>query len=244
MSALPRTEVTSGAFSTMLAFLLGCGGGGSAAAGSNDGGSAESSCEGQPTPAALLPVGTSRGVTILPGGRQLTPAGVEAPLGGFPVDIRVHPTLAVAYVMNTGYALRAVQVVDTGTGKVLQTIPRPETFYGMALSADARHLYTAGGFAGTVDVWDVGSDGTLTAASQIPVPMSKSGVANPYPAGIALSPDGTKLWVGEFLGEQIDEVDLTTSTVTASVPLMDRAYSLLYVPCSSSSGSPDSAARS
>jgi YVTN family beta-propeller protein len=230
MSGLPRTEVSSGALLTTLAFLFGCGGGGSAATGSNDGGLAESSCEGQPTPAAFVPVGTSGGVTILPGGRQLTPAGVEAPLGGFPVDIRVHPTLAVAYVMNTGYALRAVQVVDTGTGKVLQTIPRPETFYGMALSADARHLYTAGGFAGTVDVWDVGSDGTLTAASQIPVPMSSNGVANPYPAGIALSPDGTKLWVGEFLGEQIDEVDLTTSTVTASVPLMDRAYSLLYVP--------------
>jgi YVTN family beta-propeller protein len=229
MSALPRTEVTSAVVLTTFAFLLGCGGEGSAATGSNDGGSPESSCEGQPTPAAFLRVGTSGGVTILPGGRQLSPAGVEAPLGGFPVDIRVHPTLAVAYVMNTGYALRAVQVVDTGTGKILQTIPRPETFYGMALGADARHLYTAGGFAGTVDVWDVGSDGTLTAASQIPIPMSKNG-ANPYPAGIALSPDGTKLWVGEFLGQQIDEVDLTTSTVTASVPLMDRAYSLLYVP--------------
>jgi YVTN family beta-propeller protein len=170
------------------------------------------------------------GVTTLPSGRQLTPAGVQAPLGGFPVMVRVHPTLPVAYVMNTGYALRAVQVIDTDTGAVKQSIVRPETFYGMALSADATHLYTAGGFAGTVDVWDVGADGSLTAASQIAVPASANGAANPYPAGIALSPDGTKLWVGEFLGNQIDQVDLATGSVTASIPLMARAYDLLYVP--------------
>jgi YVTN family beta-propeller protein len=100
----------------------------------------------------------------------------------------------------------------------------------MALGADAKHLYTAGGFAGTVDVWEVGGDGMLSAASQIAVPVPANGAANPYPAGLALSPDGGKLWVGEFLGQQIDEIDLTTSTVTASIPLMDRAYSLLYVP--------------
>ena len=228
-----RRDVQGALVIASCAFAYGCGGGGGggeAAKGPSDGGAAEASCVGGPTPAALVPVGTVNGVRTLPGGRQLTPAGVEAPLGGFPVDVRVHPTLPVAYVMNTGYALRAVQVVDTNTGAILQTITRPECFYGIALSADAQHLYTAGGFAGTVDVWDVGSDGTLTAASQIPVPMSANGAANPYPAGIALSPDGTKLWVGEFLGKQIDEVDLTTSTVTASVPLMARAYSLLYIP--------------
>ncbi len=208
---------------------LACGCGSSAGA-SSDGGAPQCA---PPTAAALVPVGAVDGGRILPGGRQLTPAGVEAALGGFPVDVRVHPTLPIAYVMNTGYALRAVQVVDTNTGAVMQTIPRPECFYGMALSADATHLYTAGGFAGTVDVWDVGADGTLTAASQIPVPAPMNGAPNPYPAGLALSPDGTKLWVGEFLGQQIDEVDLASSTVTASIPLMARAYSLLYVPSKS-----------
>ena len=227
---LLRHEFQAALVLATSALAWGCGGGGGGAAGSSDGGTTESGCASQPTPAAFVPVGTSNGVRTLPGGRQLTPAGVEAPLGGFPVDVRLHPTLPIAYVMNTGYALRAVQVVDTSNGKVLQTIARPETFYGMALSAEAAHLYTAGGFAGTVDVWDVGSDGLLTAASQIAIPTPANKAANPYPAGIALSPDGTKLWVGEFLGQQIDEVDLATSTVTASVPLMDRAYSLLYVP--------------
>jgi YVTN family beta-propeller protein len=186
-------------------------------------------CDAGPSAAAFVRVGHVDGGRVLPNGRMLTPAGVEAPLGGFPVDVRVHPTLPVAYVMNTGYSLRAVQVVDTTTGKVLQRIDRPETFYGMALSPDATHLYTAGGFAGTVDVWTVAPDGTLAPDSQIAIPAGTS-TSGPYPAGIAVSPDGTRLWVGEFMGQQIDEVDLASATITASIPLAARAYSLLYVP--------------
>jgi YVTN family beta-propeller protein len=197
-----------------------------------DGGT-QNGCESPPPAESLVRAGTSNGTTILPGGRRLTPAGIEAALGGFPVDVRVHPTLPVAYLMNTGYAHRAVQVVDTTTGALLQDILRPETFYGMALSADGQHLYTAGGFADTVDVWAVGSDGMLTAASQIAIPVAAGGTNQQYPAGIALSPDGTKLWVGEFLGQKIDEVDLATSTITTSIPLATRAYSLLYVPSKS-----------
>jgi YVTN family beta-propeller protein len=199
----------------------------SGAMGTGDGGPA-GACNAGPPAAAMLRAGTSNGTTILPNGRALTPAGIQAALGGFPVDVRVHPSVPVAYVMNTGYALRAVQVVDLKTGKLLQSIARPETFYGMALSADASRLYTAGGFADTVDVWAVGADGTLTASSQIAVPASAG--ASAYPAGIALSPDGTKLWVGEFIGQKIDEVDLATSTITSAIPLSTRAYSLLYVP--------------
>jgi YVTN family beta-propeller protein len=234
MVRLRRHDVQAALFLASCGVTSGCGSGTSQGVGpsvsnASDAGAPEASCVGGPTQAAFVPVGTASGVTILPGGRQLTPAGVEVALGGFPVDVRVHPTLPIAYVMNTGYALRAVQVVDTNTGSVLQSITRPETFYGMALSADAAHLYTAGGFAGTVDAWAVGTDGMVTAASQIAIPGHGS-VANPYPAGIALSPDGTKLWVGEFLGNQIDQVDLATSTITTSIPLMTRAYALLYVP--------------
>jgi YVTN family beta-propeller protein len=196
---------------------------------SQDGGAPSLACDAGPSAAAFVRVGAFDGGRILPNGRSLTPAGVEAPLGGFPVDVRLHPTLGIAYVMNTGYSHRAVQVVDTTTGAVLQDIVRPEAFYGMALGADAKHLYTAGGFAATVDVWDVALDGTLMPASQIAIPPGTA-ASGPYPAGIALSADGTKLWVGEFMGQQIDEIDLASSSVTASIPLPTRAYSLLYVP--------------
>jgi YVTN family beta-propeller protein len=221
-----RVGVDVGATSVLAALACGCG---QSAATAGDGG-VRADCDAGPPTVAFAPVGSEGGVRILPGGRQLTPAGLEAPLGGFPVDVRVHPKLPIAYVMNTGYALRVVQVVSTDTGAVLQTLSPTETFYGMALSPDGTRLYTAGGFSGTVDVWDVGGDGTLTADSTITMPTPMNGAANTYPAGMALSPDGATLWVGEFLGEQVDVVDLATSTVTASIPLTARAYSVLYVP--------------
>src|SRR5580704_18573870 len=106
MVRLFRHDLHAALVLASCAVECGCGGGrGGGGAGETAGGDggvvAEGSCVG-PTPAAFVPVGTANGVRTLPGGRQLTPAGIEAPLGGFPVDVRLHPTLPVAYVMNTG----------------------------------------------------------------------------------------------------------------------------------------------
>ncbi len=78
---------------------------------------------------------------LLPDGRALTPTGTNTVLGGFPVQVIAHPTLPVAYVANTGYSKRSLQVVSFDSGKVLQDLPRSEGFYGLALSPDGKRLY-------------------------------------------------------------------------------------------------------
>ncbi len=192
-------------------------------------------CVPQPLPAALEQVGQQNGRRLLPGGRALTPAGVEVALGGFPIDLRMHPTLPLAYVANTGYDKRSIQVISTQTGAIVQEVARDDAFYGIALAADGKRLYASGGYAAKVDIYDVDAQGQLAAAAQVPLTH--------YPSGIALSADGKKFWVGQFqapttatpgptepAGRDVVEFDAQTLAVLRVFHLSIAPYSLLELP--------------
>lgn len=159
---------------------------------------------------------------LLPDGRALTPTGTSSVLGGFPVQVIAHSTLPVAYVANTGYSKRSLQVVSFDSGKVLQDLPRSEGFYGLALSPDGKRLYASGGATGMLEVYDVAADGTLTASGQVDVGR--------YPAGVAVSPDGSTVWVTSYLDEAVKEIDASTLTVSRKIPLSRRAYGVVDLP--------------
>lgn len=182
----------------------------------------------EPPAAALLKMGVHDGVRILPDGRALTPAGQELEVGGFPVDVRVHPTLPLAYVANAGYGRRSVQVVDLVQGRLTQDIERSEAFHGIALAPDAARLYLSGGDSGQLEVYGVAADGALTAEAQLDATEGCSGDC--YPSGIAVSPDGARVWVAQYLGEGLLEVDAATLAVTRRVDLGVRGYAVLHVP--------------
>ncbi|MEZ4370945.1 MAG: bifunctional YncE family protein/alkaline phosphatase family protein [Polyangiaceae bacterium] len=184
----------------------------------------ETDCKAPEPPAeARRQAGTAEGLTILPGGRVLAPTGKQAELGGFPVDIRMHPTLPIAYIANTGYRKRAVQVVSTADGSILQEIDRTEAFYGLALSPDGKRLLASGGFSGLLETYDVGDDGRLTAADQVDI-------GGGYPAGVVLSSDGSKIWVGKFLDSQLVQLDAQTLEVATTIDLPTRAYAIAELP--------------
>ncbi len=179
-------------------------------------------CVPSPSPEALLKVGMQGGVRILPGGRALTPLGTEAIIGGFPIDVRYHPTLDVAYVANTGYRNRSVQVINASTGKILQQVDRDEAFYGIAISDDGKKLYASGGYAGKVEIYDIAAEGTVTGAASVPI--------DGYPAGIALSKDGSRFWVGQFKGGAIQEFDAQTLALLRTIKVAVQPYALLELP--------------
>lgn len=179
-------------------------------------------CVPKPPPAALVHPGAFGDLRILPGGRALTPAGTELILGGFPIDVRLHPHLPRAYIANTGYAKRSLQVLDTQTGEIIQDLPRQEAFYGLALSENGKKLYASGGYAAQVEIYDLSEDGTLTGAAQVPIDQ--------YPAGIALSHDGKRFWVGQFLSRNIQEFDTQTLQLLRTIPVAIQPYALLELP--------------
>ena len=180
-------------------------------------------CEAPAPPAeALRKMGEQDGMYVLPGGRVLTPAGLNVEVGGFPMAVLTHPTERVAYVSNSGYALRVLQVLDIDTGEVLQEQSRAESFYGLALNNDATRLYAAGGDSSRVDVYDIGTGGLLTEVAMLPVPG--------FPAGVALSEDGSTLYVAQFGDDSLAAVDLSTGAVVDTLATVKGPYSVAVAP--------------
>ncbi len=134
----------------VLLALAGCSSSSGDATGSN-----VKACVAPPPPAEALRKMDGKPF-LLPDGRALTPTGTQTVLGGFPVQVVAHPTLPVAYVANTGYAKRSLEVVSFDSGKVLQDLPRSQGFYGLAVSPDGKRLYASGGFTGMLEVYDTG----------------------------------------------------------------------------------------
>src|SRR5262249_5062153 len=91
------------------------------------------------------------------------------------------------------------QVVDRPSGRVLQTLTQKAAFYGLAVSPDGKWLYASGGNEDVVYryAWSDGAarpDGVIVLATKAPGKDPTS-----YPAGLALSPDGRRLYVAEHI---------------------------------------------
>jgi YVTN family beta-propeller protein len=156
------------------------------------------------------PRGDAFGVT--PVGFQVTPAGRQTKLGDLPLNAVASPDGRWLVAANAGQGTQSLQVVDTGGGQVVQTISytRPDAvFSGLAFSGDGRALYASAGGNNKIRTFAV-ADGRLTEGASIPLPTrSEAGKPlNPYPAGIALTPDGSRLLVADRLADAVTSIDL------------------------------------
>jgi YVTN family beta-propeller protein len=159
---------------------------------------------------------------LSPGGRDLTPAGANLRIEGFPSDVALHPGGRYALVTSTSSDDRRLVVVDLETADLVQDIDRGEASFGLAVSSSGEWVYASGGANLDVDVYSMAPDGTLSQAGSIEV--------GSYPSGLALSPDGTTLWVALFNGSNVLEVDTATSTVRREIPVGGSAWDLLHLP--------------
>jgi YVTN family beta-propeller protein len=175
---------------------------------------------------------------ILPTGRLVDPAGSTTALGDFPVAIAVAPSGGFAVVANSGQGQadspdqgnETLQVVDTSTGAVKQTIadhdPGQPTFYnaGLAFSPDGQHLYAAGG--GNDAVYDYAVMGKHLALAHHWVSTSKhqatySGAGNlvGYSRAIAVSSDGKRVYVTNEQGGSVVSLSTTDGSIKWEQPL-------------------------
>jgi YVTN family beta-propeller protein len=112
----------------------------------------------------------------------------------------------------------AVLVTD-GLGAPRGRLTGVDFAVGLALSPDGRLLYAANVFAGTVSVLDVSGLGSL-AGSAAAVAVARIPVAR-SPYGLALSPDGGRLYVAHFPFDLVSVVDTDERAVAGTFAVPD-----------------------
>ena len=148
----------------------------------------------------------------LPTGALLDPAAQTSPVGNFPLAIAVAPEGDRYALLLCGYRQQGIQIVDRN-GAVLQTIAQPAAFIGLAFAPDGKSLWASGGNEDRLYsyTWRDGaavSNGSIELAVKQP---KESGTR--YPAGLAFSSEGRRLYVAENLSDTLAVVDVESGRV-------------------------------
>ena len=162
-------------------------------------------CEpGLPTARAELPPGAEdEGAVLGLGGRGLATPGATLEIRGFPSNGVISSDGAFAYVVASSRGRRNVTVVDLVDASLVQEVPLPDVFYGIALDPDEARLHVSGGATRSIFTFDRDAgDGTLRTDS---IETSVPG----YTSGLALTPDGQRIFVGSFSSGLVFELDAT-----------------------------------
>lgn len=187
----------------------------------------------EPTDVAI--VGRAPWGTVTPVNQFLTPAGLQVELPGLrPQVVALSPDGAI--VVTSGKTSEVV-VVDPASGNVIQrvqpaateaTVPgavaernlKPDTraiesFTGLVFSPDGTRLYMSD-VHGSVKVFSV-AGGDVSASHTIPLPPAGAPLRREeIPSGIAVSADGTRLYVCGNLSNRLLEIDAGSGEVLRS----------------------------
>ena len=155
------------------------------------------------------PVAGRPGAWILPNGHRITPAGRHTTLGNFPLGLAATPDGRHLLVVNNGEGKQSLQVVETATGMVTQTVPVRTVFNGVVVAPDGTRIFAAGGGANAVLAFTF-ANGRLAPAPSLPVAG--------YPTGLALAPDGKTLLVTCNLSRHVALLDTATRAETGRIP--------------------------
>src|SRR5262245_33049235 len=189
-----------------------------------------------------LPPGTTPGplgggVTLLPNGWRIQPAGKHMPIGDLPLNMALSPDKRFLIVSNGGYARPTLRVVDLARMYLTSSLTLDDAWYGLAWHPNGTSLYSSG--APSNSLIEVGwRDGTLSRhatlwlARRAETPTQGTNRPEPTPqsfvGGVAVSPDGNSVAAVHVLGQVVSLVDTTTGLVRATATLPAEPYTALF----------------
>jgi len=173
---------------------------------------------------------------VTPMNWTLDPAGKQIKVGDFPFGAALAPDGKRLAVTNNGLGLQSISMIDTESLEVVETVlvRRPQSlFMGLAWSADGSRLYASGGGSNLIGVFDTSGEKTKQIAKINVGPTATDAGGKPrsatmYSGGLALSPDGKRLYVAEILNSTVTVIDTETNEVLKDIPVDDNPYTVIF----------------
>jgi DNA-binding beta-propeller fold protein YncE len=177
---------------------------------------------------------TGDGVTLLPNGWRISPAGRAIHVGDFPMSMVATPDGRQVIISNNGWSRPSLTIVDVAQGFVRSRVSVDHAWLGLAWHPDGRRLYSSGAAENTVNEFAF-EGGDLKPAGQfvlgrpaIRLPAGTTDLAGTgFIGGLAVDGGGRRLYAVHVLGRAISSIDLETSQVRRTVDLPAEPYTAL-----------------
>jgi len=163
---------------------------------------------------------------VLPNGRAVAPTGVQVALDTFPLNLAFANDGASLLLTNDGWGdeegERGLQVVDLATRQSTRVeVPH---FFGLAVAPTGDRVFVADGDTSKINALKF-EGGALM---REPTPIAS---INGFPTGMAVSPDGSHLYVVGLTDNAFHSIDLTTGDVhAADTSVGNFPYTVLLSP--------------
>jgi len=190
------------------------------------------------TPPALRPGVIGGGVTLLPNGWKIAPAGRHVAVGDLPLAMAESPDGRLLFVASNGYDAPAIAIVDLKLMYVRAALVLDHAWLGMVWHPRGDRLYVSGGANNTIHElrWN---EGTLTRGNDLVLgrPFTTSAEmdrrainARSFIGGLAISPDGGRLYAADVAAQSLAAVDVASGRVTRTVMLDAEPYTSIVSP--------------
>ena len=175
---------------------------------------------------------------LLPNGWTLTPEGKQVPVSDLPLNLAL--TKDGRYLLSTtnGNGDQTIDVIDLRAGRSIQTILVKKSWLGLAFAPDDRRFYVSGGDDNEVLIFSF-ANGHASESGKILLGTAEYHALSDrersdarkqgrgeyaFPAGIAVSPTASRLYVAENLTNKVAVVDASTNRVVTKVDVGEYPY--------------------
>jgi len=168
------------------------------------------------------------GVTVIPNGRLLTPAGTSIIVAPHPFGLALSKNGEIAVTANSGIRPLSISIIRnlTSDPEIIQVPPGYNTdagvlesvFMGLALSPDNDKVYVAGGQSNSIFVFDL-LTGNKTDSIDCAVSSDGTNYPDGYIGDMVITKDGSHLFAVDQTNFRLVIVDTRNMRVVKSVPV-------------------------